>query len=75
MNEIRKIKTDFLFSTPSFLGGAGSVFNIGGNYFHYNISRSGLQADLKALKSDWRIVGQDIRNAKREIKKQVTSEQ
>ena len=75
MNEFCNFRTDFLFSKPSFLVGAGCIFNIAGNYFDYNISRTGLQADLKALKSDWSVVGQDIGDAQKKFKKQFVPDQ
>jgi len=57
---MNSIKTDFLVSTGSFLIGAGSVINISGNYFQYNYSKSGEEADKCALYRDWRAVGQDM---------------
>ncbi|MDN4164741.1 hypothetical protein QWY31_04465 [Cytophagales bacterium LB-30] len=67
MKKNRRYRTDFLFPTPSFLLGAGSVFNVAGKYFEFNTSSSSSEADLKAIMSDWGIVGQDIRNAKDKI--------
>ena len=58
-------KTDFLVSTGSFLIGAGSVMNIYGNYFQYNYSKDGEEADRLSLYRDWRMVGQDIEEANR----------
>lgn len=63
-NIIREYRTDFLFATPSFLTGMGSIFNIAGdNYFEYNLSENGNEADAKALASDWGVVGSDIMEA------------
>ncbi len=56
-------KSLFLFPEPSFIGGMGSVLDIGGNFFPLNASRSGEEADAKAIKSDWQNVGKDIRSA------------
>jgi hypothetical protein len=56
-------RTDFLFATPSFIGGAGSVLNLGGQYFEYNRSATPAKADERALQSDWGMTGQDIRIA------------
>lgn len=58
-----KYRTDFLLPKNSFISGMGSVLNLKGEYFKYNTSRSGLEADNRATKSDWGVVGQDIRNA------------
>jgi hypothetical protein len=53
-------RTDFLFPNSSFLTGAGSVFNIAGNYFGFNYSASDEQADSRALENDWGMIGEDI---------------
>lgn len=53
--------TDYLFSQNGFLIGMGSVLNVAGNYFEYNYSESGSEADARALASDWGAIGQDIR--------------
>lgn len=60
MYKEKEYRTDFLFPTPSFLTGAGSIINISGNYFEFSASPSGEIADLKALESDWGMVGQDL---------------
>ena len=49
--------------------GAGSVFNIAGNYFSYNISESPEIADLRAIESDWGVVGEEIERASCDIEK------
>jgi len=69
MNEKIISKTDILFAIPSFFSGMGSIFNIAGNYFEYNTSETALQADIKALKSDWDTIGKDFENAKKIFKK------
>jgi hypothetical protein len=66
-------KTDFLVPASSFLVGVGSLLNIAGNYFEYNHSSTTSQADLRALSSDWAIVGQDIRHAMSEVDKERLS--
>lgn len=58
-----KHRTDFLFAQAGFLIGAGSVFNLAGNYFPFEYSASGEQADTKALASDWNMVGLDLEQA------------
>ena len=55
--------TCFLFADPSFLSGAASVMDIGGGLCTYNVSRSGSEADERAIASDWAVVGSDILNA------------
>ncbi|ELR72619.1 hypothetical protein C900_00998 [Fulvivirga imtechensis AK7] len=56
-------RSDFLFSKMNFLTGAGSVLNIAGNYYSFNSSKNEREADLKAIKSDWCSVGEDISHA------------
>ena len=56
-------RTDFLTPTSSFLLGMGTVLNIDGKFFEYNVSNSTEEADALAIKSDWSIVGQDIKSA------------
>ena len=62
-------RSDFLFARPSFLRGMGSVLNIGAVGKIYNYSDSIEEADMKALQSDWKIIGNDMRKALNEYKK------
>ncbi len=71
MNKLKKYRTDFLFSTPSFLIGAGSVLNIAGNYFDFNYSSSDKEVDNKAILSDWGVVGNDIIFAETQVKESL----
>ena len=57
------MSSDFLFAMPSFLRGAASVLDIGGTLTEYNVSRTPEEADAKALRADWQMVGQDLRLA------------
>lgn len=63
MRDKRKHESGFLFSTPSFLIGAGSVLNLAGNYYRYNLSESDYAADCRAIKNDFAMIGQDINDA------------
>lgn len=58
-----QLPTDFLLPDSDFFTGMGSVLNIAGDYFEYATSKSGNDADVKALKSDWQNVGIDINNS------------
>lgn len=58
-----KIKTGFLYSDPSFLSGLSRTLDLYGLYDAYNISESGTEADIRAIASDWMIVGQDLWDA------------
>jgi len=71
MRKSKKYRSDFLFPTPSFLVGIGSVLNIAGNYFSFNYSSNDREADTKAILSDWRVVGEDIVVAETEIGKTI----
>jgi len=71
----KRYRTDFLFSTSTFLSGAGTVFNIAGNYYGFNSSESKSEADERALNSDWHIVGQDIEEAVNQLKKEINDGQ
>lgn len=54
------IKTDSLFATPSLLGGAATVFSLGGFRPSYNQSKTPSEADAMAIRSDWAMTGVDI---------------
>ena len=58
-----KINTDFLLAQPSLLSGASRVLDLFGTFDDYNRSESSLEADEKAIASDWFIVGQDLYDA------------
>ena len=58
-----KVKSDFLFAQPSLMSGVGRVFDLWGQFDDYNRSETPLEADAKAIASDWLIVGQDLSDA------------
>lgn len=60
-------RTDFLFSTTGFLIGVGSVINMAGCYYAFNGSRTGQEADERALACDWAMVAEDLRGAMRQV--------
>ncbi len=53
--------TMFLITQPSMAKGAGTVFNIWGNYYGFNVSETEVAADMRALESDWGMVGEDFK--------------
>ncbi len=63
MEERKKYRTDFLFSDSSFVVGAGSAFNLAGNYYDYNVSETPEKADVKAIQNDWNMIGEDLKIA------------
>jgi hypothetical protein len=70
MKEHKIYPTGFLYTTPSFILGAGSVLNIFGDYFEYNSSESGFEADEKAIKNDFKLIGEDINKAIEQIRRE-----
>jgi hypothetical protein len=61
MTKIGRFKTNRLFRRLTVLDGMGSVFNVVGNYYNFNYSNSGEEADRKAIENDWGVIGDDIR--------------
>jgi hypothetical protein len=60
MNETKRFRTDFLFPNSSFLIGLGSIINVSGNYYFYNVSENEKEADIRAIESDCNLVKQDM---------------
>ncbi|MBL3539566.1 hypothetical protein [Aminivibrio sp.] len=56
-------RTDFLFASPSFIGGMAAVLDMGATLTIYNESKTPEEADAKAIACDWRVVGNDIKSA------------
>ena len=68
MEKQKRYTTDFLFSTSSFWSGVGTIMNIPGNFYAYNTSMSGLEADEIAIENDFRMIGQDINDVIERVK-------
>lgn len=58
-----EFSTDFLYARPSFFEGAARVLDFTGTLTEYNQSITPDQADAIALRMDWAMVGQDLKNA------------
>lgn len=71
----RVLRTDFLFSKASWLIGAGSIFSLAGNYYSFNLSVSGAEADRRALEADWNMVGLDLEKSLAAYEEQLQAEQ
>jgi hypothetical protein len=56
----RAFHSDFLVAQPSFAAGVARLMDFGCSFDGYNISSSELQADTRAIASDWFNVGLDI---------------
>ncbi|MDH4162924.1 MAG: hypothetical protein OEW15_09590 [Nitrospirota bacterium] len=75
MTKKKAYKSDYIFVTPSFLMGMGSVLNIAGNYFSISQAVTPEDADYRAIESDWGIVGRDILSATEQIENEQTRSQ
>jgi hypothetical protein len=62
---------DYLFARPSFKEGVARILDLGNTLNVYNNSKSGEEADRKALESDWGTVGNDIRTAISKFEKET----
>lgn len=60
-----------LYATPSFLEGLARSIDIGDTLTEYNTSESGAEADARALGSDWKAVGDDLRAAIAQYRKET----
>lgn len=58
--------SDFLFSMPSFMTGAGRTLDLFGNMTEYNDSESSEEADMRALMRDGLAVRKDLSAAMKE---------
>jgi len=56
-----RIRTDVLFAQPSYLSGAARVVDTAGDFDVYNSSE---YPDALALYDDWRVVGDDLWQAR-----------
>jgi hypothetical protein len=55
--------TDYLYARPSILEGIGRNFDFFGGLNRYNFSKSDLEADKKAIMSDWLAIYGDMQKA------------
>jgi len=62
-DEERDVRADFLYARPSFWSGVGRALDLWGTFDEYNVSRTTEEADMRALYSDWRTVGQTLRDS------------
>lgn len=62
--------TDYLVAKNSFFSGMSRVLDLGStkNKKSYNFSSSENQADYRAIRNDWNMVGQDMRKVMYEQK-------
>jgi hypothetical protein len=55
--------SSMLFARPSFFEGAARAFDLGNTLSEYNRSETEELADRRALFADWRLIGDEIRQA------------
>jgi hypothetical protein len=56
----QRMPTLFLMADSSMLFGAARVIDLFGQFDQYNLSRTGEEADARALMADWTVVGDDF---------------
>lgn len=64
--------SDFLFSNPDFWSGFARALDLGGTFDSYNESGTPKEADARAIKNDWIMVGKDMTNAMTEFGNEQT---
>lgn len=60
MDSLRRYR---LFASPSFLSGLARIWDWSGAMNVYNRDTTPTEADYEAIRSDWAIVGEDMRTA------------
>lgn len=60
-------RTDHLFPKSNFITGAGTLFNLTGNFYSFNTCDTAEEADARAIESDWGVVGLDLKKVMGEI--------
>ena len=72
MNQEWQTEIFRLYQRPSFWEGMARLFDFGRFLAHqYNYSTSAEEADFRAIESDWKFVGEDLRRAIRQYRKQT----
>ena len=57
----------FLGAHPSAIEGIARLMDFAGALDEYNTSRTAELADARAIRSDWMVVGQDLRDAMMQV--------
>jgi hypothetical protein len=65
-----RVYTDFLFPDVGFLVGAASIFSLGGYPVACNRSGNPTLADARALRQDFAMIGQDIKDVAAKLEEQ-----
>lgn len=66
---------DYIFVTPGFLRGAARALDIGGilGQDAFVLSRSGSEADQRAIASDFRVMARDLNGALETVQSEMTT--
>ena len=65
----------FLFAEPTFLSGVARIFDFAGSLNEYNHSLTPEQANRIALRNDWEAVGDALRTAVDEYRRDMSQSQ
>ena len=68
LSDMERSYTDFLFPDPTLLAGAATIFCLGGPQLIYNASGSQTLADARAIRQDFAMIGQDIKDVIAKVK-------
>ncbi len=81
-SKLRRLKHTYLFPTPTFWTGIGSLIDVCGALNMYDVSpvaaktdydpASAAKADYDALRSDWEVVGERMRWAISQHEKEIS---
>ncbi len=66
--------TSFLYAKPSVIEGLARVLDASGTLNEYNQSSTPEQADRRALRADWKAVGEDLRRAIMEVANDISEQ-
>jgi hypothetical protein len=70
-----RVVTTFLFANPSISSGVARLLDFSGTFDGYNISRSEEEADARALRCDWNVVGSCLSKAIATFSQEIRVEQ
>jgi hypothetical protein len=68
VDTIDDIQSDYLFARPSLIEGIGRMVDLSNSLNTYNYSRNDAEADARAIHSDWKALGHDIRVALEQLR-------
>ena len=71
---MERFYTDFLVADDSFLTGMGAIFNLDGSFYRYNRSGTTSAADARAIRQDFAMIGQDIRDVAELVEKDQSNQ-